>query len=731
MPRWITHMSLKIRLVGLFLLVGLVPVLGVGIISVNKTSDALSHETQNKLSAIREIKANQLEAWFGERRGDLKVLSAMPTVRAATEGFSSAFAEGGVQGETYALANAEFDPFLRLFKQSYGYYDLFLLSTNGDVVYTVEREPDLGQNLTRDAIKNSGLGQVFRDALADKVTLTDFAPYAPSKGAPASFIARAIKKNGVIVGVVALQMPQDAISAVMREKTGLGESGETYLVGADKKMRSDSRFEKESTILKKTIDTEAVASAFAGKSACAIVPDYRGVSVWSCYDKLSIPGLDWVILAEVDESEANATADALVVQVGGLLCGLAVIVFLFAVWLGRGIANPIAKMAVAVANLDLTTTLDEDRHDEIGDLARGMNGFTGKLRDLIRSVKTSSGDLVESANTLGDASGRLTSGAETVRDRSNTMSSAVQQMATGSGIVAASVEQASSTLVGLAASVEQISSSTTSVAAGAEEMSANVGGVASAIEEMTASLAQVAQNCAQTSEVSHRSGARTQEAMVKITALAKSADEIAGIVSLIENIADQTNLLALNATIEAAGAGDAGKGFAVVAAEVKALALQTGDATEEIAARARSIQETTTAVVSSIEEVSSLAAQVTQLSDTIAVAVQEQTATTNEIAGNMSGGAEAAISISRSVQEISNAIDEVSRGSAEVSLGVKEIAQSSAQMSQGLNGTARDVAEVDETVGTTVHDAGDVQDAAVHVGAIADALAKLVTDYRV
>ncbi len=359
------------KLIMLFLLVGLAPMAITGFMAMNTTGNSLNEETEAKLTAIRDIKKGQIEGWFGERFGDVQVLSAFYEVADAAKKFAEAFEAEGANGEMYKSVHDFYDPVLQKYEKEYGYYDLFLISTKGDVVYTVEKEPDYGANMVSGQYRDSGLAKAFKGALRGTTTLIDFEAYAPSNGTAASFIATTITSGGKTVGVVALQMPLASINKIMQERSGLGESGETFLVGKDYLMRSDSRFEKESTVLKKEVKTQASEAALSGKSACEVVPDYRGTLVWSCYDKLDIKGVDWVMLAEVDEEEADQ-ARASVQNMVLILVGIcAAIVLVIAVFFSRSISKPLTGMSgiageLAKGNID--QEIEVNSKDEIGEL---------------------------------------------------------------------------------------------------------------------------------------------------------------------------------------------------------------------------------------------------------------------------------------------------------------------------------------------------------------------------
>lgn len=134
--------------------------------------------------------------------------------------------------------------------------------------------------------------------------MCDFEPYISSNLAPSAFIAVTITDGFNITGILALQIPIDQINAIMMERAGLGKTGETYIVGNDKFMRSDSRFSDKRTILVNKIDTEGVRAALSGASNCKIIKDYRGSDVLSAYAPLNIKDIHWTIIAEIDKNEA-------------------------------------------------------------------------------------------------------------------------------------------------------------------------------------------------------------------------------------------------------------------------------------------------------------------------------------------------------------------------------------------------------------------------------------------
>ena len=288
-------------------------------------------------------------------------------------------------GSRYSALHSKFHPVMRDFLYEFGYYDIFLVEPEtGHIVYTVFKEIDYGTSLLTGPYKDTNFAEAFRASLnstdRNSTTLVDFAPYHPSYNAAASFISSPIYDGSELIGVLLFQMPIDRINSIMQRRAGLGESGETYLVGPDHLMRSDSRFSDDSTILLQSIDTETAAKGLAGESGVEIVPDYRGIPVLSAYQPLDILGLAWTILAEIDEDEAFAEVSALRTTMNWIMIGASAIVILVALALATFIAKRIRSAAIDnISRGDLSTEVADHGRDEIGDMADAYRNIQGYL----------------------------------------------------------------------------------------------------------------------------------------------------------------------------------------------------------------------------------------------------------------------------------------------------------------------------------------------------------------
>ncbi len=301
--------------------------------------------------------------------------------------------------------------FFTQYNEQYGYYDLFLINPDGYCFYTVGQEADYQTNLVNGKYKDSNLGELTRQVLQTKqFGFADFSPYAPSNGTPAAFIAQPVVSQGDVEVIVALQLPLDTVNAIMGVRAGMGKTGETYLVGPDKRMRSDSFLDKAGhsvaasfagTVEKNGVDTEAAAEALAGNEDAKLISDYNGNPVLSAYAPVSVFGTTWALLAEIDKSEAFAPVDQMRASAGEAKGGLQVkawiiagisaiailVVAYFVAGLVTGPVTKIARVLEVVAQGDYSQKANIDSKDEIGRMAGSLNVAIDAVAKAMQDVK--------------------------------------------------------------------------------------------------------------------------------------------------------------------------------------------------------------------------------------------------------------------------------------------------------------------------------------------------------
>jgi methyl-accepting chemotaxis protein len=355
------------------------------------------------------------------------------------------------------------------------------------------------------------------------------------------------------------------------------------------------------------------------------------------------------IVQSLDGADAR-TARSLYVGFALVVGFVAVGAAVFFALVTRSITSPLRATVAAfrrIAAGDLTQRLPLGSADEIGELRQSANSMTERLRDMMSAVTACSQDLGQAAGNLSQTAGQLTQGANQTMQQSGTV----------------------------AAAAEEMSASMSAMAQSSEQMSQNVRIVATSVEQMTAAVGEVARSAEQAARVADEAAQLAQNTNQGIASLGATANEIGQVIEVIQDIAEQTKLLALNATIEAARAGEAGKGFAVVATEVKELARQTAEATDDIRRRVEGIQGSATQAVGAINQISQVVTRVNDASRTIASAVEEQSITTKEIARNLAQAAEGAHTVCTGVSQTACATREVTENIARVDENAKHTAE--------------------------------------------------------
>lgn len=669
--------SLMVKLMVILVLVALVPLVIVGAVSFFGGRTALQMKSMQMMSAIRDVQRGVLVDFLRDTVATTTFLADYDRVEMALESLSPAKsrewksytdAMGAPEDSKDWIIFTRLSRFLEFFLSLHrhdGYEDVLVIRPDGEVVFTVNKLDDLGQNLESGDLKNSSLARVWKKVVETKrPAIVDFTMYGPATQ-PGFFVGAPVltRKDKRFCGVLALRIGPQRINKTMRLPESAGKTAETYLVGSDKLMRSQSKFAKDSTVMETEIATESVNAALGGREGAHVIKDHSGRQVLSAYGQARTSkeeGLgadfEWTLLAQIHKQEALRPAVALALKTLGLGIAVAVAAIVLAFLVARSLSGPIKKLA-EVANTvsrgDLTVKVpDLKRHDEIGTLGHAFSLMVENLRGH------------------------------------------VSRLAEGVSVLSSSVSQITATVSQLTETVSETSSSVTETTTTVEEVRQS----ADVASQKAKDVANTSRQAVNVSSEGKKATEDTVRGMNLIKEQMESIGETVGrlsehslaierIIETVQDLADQSNLLAVNASIEAARAGDQGKGFAVVAGEIKSLADESREATDQIRAILQDTRTWVSAVVMATE----------QGSKAVDAGVQQSLVAGESItvlANNVSASSQAASIIEASIDQQFTGVEQVSGAMAHINEAIKrnlsgaqqlqEAAQRLAELSSAL-----------------------------------------------
>ncbi len=396
--------SLTQRFAIWFVAVSLLPILIIGY-SLLRTFEIETEKTAiQQVSAIADMKAEQIDSYLRERLLDARVIQTTGTTRMAMQEFNRVFTARGVESEAYRQLNDFYHKHFQRFVGDAGYYDLFLISPRGDIVYSQAHESDFATSLVTGPYRNSGFARLVREAintLQDGVS--DFEYYPPSRGAIAAFMAFPIVIEGKLEGVLALQIYSERVFEVVTDNVGLGASGETVvtrllndrtaLVMAPLKHESNAALEFKIPFHSPPFST-ASQSGVHGERGGGVKTDYRGKEVVAAWRYL--PRMNWGIEVKMDADEVFAFVKR-VRTFSLLILGLTLVAaILGAVLFSRRVVTTLknlSRSAHHIAAGNLQQRVPVAGWDEIGQLASTFNTMTERLTASNRERDVAEDDL--------------------------------------------------------------------------------------------------------------------------------------------------------------------------------------------------------------------------------------------------------------------------------------------------------------------------------------------------
>ncbi|MBD2292018.1 methyl-accepting chemotaxis protein [Anabaena sphaerica FACHB-251] len=524
--------------------------------------------------------------------------------------------------------------------------------------------------------------------------------------APAAFVAAPIYNGENLVGILAIQLPIDQINRVLTsnknwQNDGLGNTGETYMIGDDLFMRSNSRLlledrqayinilktqgisddtiglveQLETSIFLQKINTEAAKLAIKKQSGTLIIEqNYQGKTVLSSYAPLKIEGINWAIISEKDLSEAYQPIYNLQQVLLMATAILSLIVALLANFIANQFVKPIeelVKVSKTIANRDYDQQQAEEKN-EIVKLQTAFQTVAHKISELVNiSQKIADGDLTTpiELSEIKDEISKLQNAFYMMNKDLNSLIFSIQnsgvKITTSSTQIAASGKQ-------LEATVTEQLASTNEVAATAQEIAAtsryllNMINKVQDITKMTSTAASQSRDELQAMKITMQQLIDATNSLTsKLDIMNKKASNINNVVVTINKFATQTDILSLNAAIEAEKAGQYGAGFAVVAGEIRRLANQTAIATLEIDQIVKDMQTAVYVGVMEMDKftnsVNNSAKQVNLISNQIGKVINQVESLPpqfEQVCESMEEQSQGAIQISEAMSQLSEAYEQ-------------------------------------------------------------------------
>jgi methyl-accepting chemotaxis protein len=689
---------------------------------------------------------------------------------------------------TYNKVHVKYHPVIRSYLETYAYYDIFLVDhKTGHIIYSVFKELDFATSLAKESqgpYKNTNFAEVFeecRNAAKDKVVIRDFKPYGASYDKWASFIAKPIYDGDTQTGVLIFQMPVDQINWIMTGvsdpstegkntgdwlKLGLGLSGESFLVAEDGSMRSESRqkiearegentypyfeasmkkggyppevleqiIQNEKCVGLLKVDTPNVKKALKSDSiGNSKNTSYKGNSILSSFVKLNIDGLNWAVVSELDEDEAFAPIHNMQKWLIIISVGIIILIILIALFFRRMLVEPLKEavnLAESIATGDLSQRVKKRSNDEIGDLVDAMNRSSAALSTMIGKIQHSANSLNSFSTDLKGVSVDVSSSSKQADLQITEVVTATEQVSSSVDFVNTSTNEMTTNLKTISNATEDVSIKMQSVQVVVDEVQTNVASVAAASEEMSATVTEIASTTERGRAIATGAVKSVNQSKQKVKELVESSNSIEKMLEVIIEISEQTKNLALNATIEAARAGEAGKGFAVVANEVKELAKQTNEATDDIRSCVDSMKKSTETTVTEITNIDQVINELNDVVSGIATAIEEQSITIQDNASNCAQAAEGMKNVSTSIISSNDNVSNISLQISEMSSRSDEINNTTIETSKTTNSMSQDVQHISAVIGDNCQKVDQVSNSSDDLSRMALELKDLTEQFK-
>lgn len=308
----------------------------------------------------------------------------------------------GSSKSAYHAIHASMQPVVHKFIANACFNDLYLIDHNsGRILYSVSKQAEFGGLLKHNGWKQSTLAKAWqkgKNLQADQTAFIDFSHYLPAGKEPVAFMVVPVMFEGKKLGLLAVQFSYKELNAIMTDRSGMGESGDTFLVGSDGRMRTDSLDHQHSVLYsfneagKTEIQHQAVQAALQGKTGVESGFSFQQKKVLSAYSPINIEDAHWALITEMSQEEAFASSSALLsLSLWIILIGL-ILISLIAVFIAQGISRPIQDLVGTMKKVQQSSDFNI-RHanttgkDEIAEAAQALNHLMQSLDASFKEIR--------------------------------------------------------------------------------------------------------------------------------------------------------------------------------------------------------------------------------------------------------------------------------------------------------------------------------------------------------
>ncbi len=678
-------MKLRTKLLFICISISVFPLIIAIAVQSKYALSALEKSVYNKISAVQQLKTNNLQDFFKKSISDIELFASTGYIKDLHEKLywhfntyePSIVVSFDAKGESYDLLWNILSPASVDYIKTYGHSDLLLINAdNGHVMFSVGKQNDLGKFLNKNDFVVSPITKLWKQVVkTQKTVILDSSPYNFIDNKEAMFIATPVFKDKKMLAVLAFRINFSTIDQILNERTGLGKTGETFivakgLIGEEFELRNTR--EIRGGTVGDTIAVEYMKEGVSKGSKISTEQNDSGINEIVAYNSLDIQDIDWMLVTNIEYTEEFQVMNSMYLVLGILAIVIISLVIGLSLYFASVFTKPIIKLTNFIEDVEASSIfskqIEVSSKDEIGQAAFALNALmknfslsVGLTTQIIKAI--ANGDLTRKLET--DLKGDSKTLQTNINQSIDLLSSTIGQVTQVSEQVYTGIQEVSR-------SSQALASGTTQQAAGLEQVTATLTDVNARAKSSSKSSQQAQTLMQEASKIIEEGNKQMDNMSISIKRIEEASLKVSKIMKVVDEIAFQTNLLSLNAAVEAARAGQYGKGFAVVAEEVRNLAIRS----------AESAKSTTELIERAISEVADGVKNTEATQEKFAM-VSKVVSQVYELAEET---AEGALHQSLQIEEINKALEQVNHVVQQNSSISEESASAAEQLSaQALN----------------------------------------------